>query len=140
MGKKAVSESIKWEIVAFKNENIKSNVQIAKIVGVSETCVRTTYKNYKLTKCVKDLPRSGRPKKTFIRDESFIFRKVREQPTLSLRNLASLYNENPSNKKVNRETIRRILTKKGIRSYYAFRKPLLTVRDMLRRRKWCKER
>ena len=38
------------------------------------------------------------------------------------------------------ETIRKVLKKQKINSYVALRKPLLTVKDRLKRRKWCKER
>ena len=41
---------------------------------------------------------------------------------------------------VNKDTVRKALKEKGIGSYTATRKPLLTLRDRIRRYKWCKER
>ncbi len=48
MVRKAISEELRWQIVAHLNEGIKSNREIAKLIGVSEKCVRTSKKNLEL--------------------------------------------------------------------------------------------
>ncbi|RNA04726.1 hypothetical protein BpHYR1_020098, partial [Brachionus plicatilis] len=73
--------------------------------------------------CSKELPRSGRPRKLTIRDESCIFRKVRINPKKSYRQLASDLSSKFPNVSVNKDT-----------------KPLLTALDRLKRLKRCKER
>ena len=45
MGKKAVREEVRWQIVAHLNEGVKNNKEIAQLLGVSDKCVRTTKKN-----------------------------------------------------------------------------------------------
>ena len=140
MVRKAISEELRWQIVAHLNEGIKSNREIAKLVGVSEKCVRTSKKNLELVGSPIELPRPGRVSKLSEKDKSALFREVRKEPTKSLRNLASEFNDCLQNSSVSYETVRKVLKAKGIGSYSATRKPMLTVRDRLRRMKWCKER
>ncbi|RNA09786.1 hypothetical protein BpHYR1_011470 [Brachionus plicatilis] len=55
-------------------KSTKSQQEIADLVGVSRKRVITTKRNYEKTPVVKELPRSGRPRKLTSRDESYIFR------------------------------------------------------------------
>ena len=73
MGAKKVSDATKWQIIGLKNGGNHSNVAIAKLVGVSDKCVRTTVKNMFLRNSVKDAPRSGRPPKMSNREKSVLF-------------------------------------------------------------------
>ncbi|RNA02130.1 hypothetical protein BpHYR1_005908 [Brachionus plicatilis] len=45
-----------------------------------------------------------------------------------------------SNRDISRETVRRVLAKKGFEFYSAVKKPLLTASDSTKRYKWIKER
>ena len=45
-----------------------------------------------------------------------------------------------NNRSIGRETVRRILLRKGICSYVAIRKSLLTIKDRIQRLKWCRQR
>ena len=92
MGKKSVSEGTKWKIVGIY-ENIKlSYREIAKRIGVSEFCVRSTLKKYKNNKQIKDLPRIGPPKKLSFRQERVIFRIAREHFKWSYQKIANEFN------------------------------------------------
>ncbi len=76
-------------------------------MGVSEKCVRTTIKNFKFqTVDVKNLPRLGQPLNLSYRDEHYIFRKVRENPRISLRNLRDDFNAAFPMQRICVETIR----------------------------------
>ena len=44
MGRKAVSESIKWQIVGLVKSKNHSSVEIGTLVGVFEFCVKKTMK------------------------------------------------------------------------------------------------
>ena len=77
MGTKPVDKSIKWQIIGLKKVGELSNVQIGKIVGVSEKCVRTTWKNYADSGDVADKSRSGRPKKFSEHVESYVVQIAR---------------------------------------------------------------
>lgn len=74
------------------------------------------------------------------RDENYIFREIRKNPTISNQQLATDFNSKSSNVSVSRETVRKMLIEKGLESHVAIRKPLLTAKDRLKRYKWCKER
>ena len=50
--------------------------------------MQTTLKNHELHNDVKDLPRLGRPLKLTSRDQSYLYRKVRQDPKISFRELA----------------------------------------------------
>ena len=117
MGKKAVSEEVRWQIVAHLNEGVKNNKEIAQLLGVSDKCVRTTKKNLELVGSPKELPRSGRPSKLTKKDKSCLFREVRREPTISLRNLAHQFSELAQQVSVNKDTVRKALKEKGIGSY-----------------------
>ncbi|RNA42751.1 hypothetical protein BpHYR1_021851 [Brachionus plicatilis] len=68
------------------------------------------------------------------------FRLVRKNPTTDYRQIASDFNSKFKEHKISKETVRRVLAKKGIESYSAVKKPLLTASDRTKRYKWCKER
>ncbi|RMZ97786.1 hypothetical protein BpHYR1_045716, partial [Brachionus plicatilis] len=58
----------------------------AKLSGVSPKCVSSTKKRYEETGSVSDRSRSGRPWKLTLRDENYIFREIRKDPSSSYHN------------------------------------------------------
>ena len=108
--------------------------------NVSLKFVQTTLKNHELHNDVKDLPSLVRPLKLTSRDQSYLYRKVRQDPKISYRELAEGFTNTPGNVIVSRWTVQRCLNKKGLDCYVAARKPLLRVSDRLKRLKWCRER
>ncbi|CAF1041977.1 unnamed protein product [Brachionus calyciflorus] len=140
MGKNKVTDNVKWQIVGLLKDGCKTQQEIAELVGVSQKCVSSIKKKHESTGQVSDLRRSGRPRKLNFRHESYIFREIRKNPTLSYINLAVDFNAKFSNVKVSKATIRRLLIKKGLESHTAVRKPLLTAEDRIKRYKWCKQR
>ena len=140
MGKKSISTETRWQIIGLYKSGTLSNIKIGEITNVSEKCVRTTIKNYENFGTANETPRSGRPEKFSDQDKRSIIMMSRKNPTLSLRNLATEFNNIQNNHSVSKDTIRRILHRRGIDSYVAQRKPLLRVTDRMKRKKWCKER
>jgi len=140
MGRKPVSLETRQQIIGLSKDETNSNVKIAKLVGVSEKCVRTTLANFKNFGSPIESPRPGRPKATTPRDEKWICRQARVNPKISYRNLADEFNSWSSEGTVSKDTVRKILKSSGINSYIATRKPLLSIKDRLKRRRWCKER
>ena len=96
-------------------------------------------KNHELHYDVKDLLRPGRPLKLTSNDQSYLYRKVRQDPKISYRQLAQGFTNTPANVSVSRWTVQSCLNKKGLDCYVAARKPLLRVLDCLKRIKWCRE-
>ena len=138
MVRKSISSETRWKIIGLYQAGTLNNCQIADKANVSEKCVRTTIWNFKNTGTANETPKSG--KKFSDQDQRSIIIKSRQNPSLSLRNLAAEFNSIKNEHTVSRETVRRILHNRGIDSYVAQRKPLLRVSDRIKRRKWCKER
>lgn len=140
MPRKSVSNEVKWQIIGLLKDKTKTNVEIADLCEVSEKCVRTTKKNYSLTKNVKNLPRSGRPGKLSDKDKDWLFMQVRKTPDISYRDLAKMFSAKFKNKRVCANTVRKVISDRKLGSYVATKKPLLRPIDLVRRRNWCKER
>ncbi|RNA20721.1 hypothetical protein BpHYR1_017426 [Brachionus plicatilis] len=58
-----VTNEVRCQIIGLLKEKTKSNREIAKLVGVSEKCVRTTRKNNDIYGTPKESTRPWRPKK-----------------------------------------------------------------------------
>jgi transposase len=140
MGKKSVSIQVRERIVGLSLDPSNSNRDIGDLVGVSEKCVRTTLKNHKKIGSARESPRSGRPPALSPSDENWIYRQVRRDPKISIRNLTTEFNSSYPDNRVSHGTVAKALKKKQIGSYSAIRKPLLSVMDRLKRKKWCKDR
>ena len=139
MGTKIVNKSIKWQIIGLKRAGELSNVQIGRIVGVSEKCVRTTWKNYVDSGVVADKKCCGRPKKFNEKVERHVVRIARKNPRFSTLDISRSLNETKE-MGITKMTVSRILRKNNLNIYTALRKPLLRPLDRIRRRKWCTER
>ena len=140
MGRKAVSTETRSQIIGLSKDQTKSNREIARLVAVSEKCVRTTLYNNSIGLGPCESRRAGRPRKLDLRLENRIFRLARRYPKMSLKNLAITVSDSSSGFKICGESVRLALLKKGMRSYSAVRKPLLTLKHRLKRIHWCKER
>ena len=93
MGQKSVCSEIKWQVIGMAKTKNHTNLQMGKILHVSEYCVQKTIKTWELTKDVSDMPRTGRPSKLSKRDKSGIFRMSRENPRLSYKKLAQIFQQ-----------------------------------------------
>ncbi|RNA02411.1 Transposable element Tc3, partial [Brachionus plicatilis] len=77
MGKKKVFSPLKWQIVGLLKSGDKKQNEIANMLE---------------TGTVSDRSRSGRPRKLTFRDENYIFREIRKDPTSSYQKLATDFN------------------------------------------------
>ena len=102
MGRKAVSEKVRWQIEGLLKDKTKSQREIARMCKVLLKCVKTTLKNHELHNDVNDLPRLGRPLKLTSRDQSYLNRKVRQDPKISYREFAEGFTTTPGNVSVSR--------------------------------------
>jgi hypothetical protein len=68
MGRKAVSDEIKWQIVGLHKARKHSNL-IAEICKVSRTCVDSTIQKWLSDKNINDRARSSRPRITAERQD-----------------------------------------------------------------------
>jgi transposase len=127
MPRKSISNASRAMIIGLTLDKSNSNRKIAKIVGVSEKCVRTTRKNFEMTGHTKELPRPGRIEKLTKRDKSSILKIVKKNPKLSFRDISREFNTKFKNHTVSVTTIRKFLKNINIGAFSEFRKPLLTV-------------
>ncbi|KAG1664956.1 putative glycosyltransferase STELLO1 [Nymphon striatum] len=81
--KKSLSEVQRGQIVALHNEGL-SERKIAAKLKVSKTAVHQSIKKFKQYGSYKDLHRSGRPRKTTIRDDCLMKRIVTRSPLSSI--------------------------------------------------------
>ncbi|RNA19591.1 hypothetical protein BpHYR1_042757 [Brachionus plicatilis] len=119
MGQK---KSQRWQIIGFLKYQTKTEREIAELVGVLQKCENTTKRNFQATSRVNN------------------FENYKGHPTTSYRQIAADFNSKFKEHKISRESVRRVLAKKGIESYSAVKKLLLIVSDRTKRYKWCKER
>ena len=99
IGRKAVSENIKWQIIGLVKSKNHINVEIGKLVGVPEFCLQKKGNTSELTDDT-NMPFSGRPSKLSDRDKSSIFRTSKENPRLINKKLAQIFNQFFSNQNV----------------------------------------
>jgi len=136
-GRQSIDDSIRYQIVALSATGL-SNRAVGDQLNVSEKCVRTTLSNNKTYGAPLPLKSPGRPRKLGYRDENWIYRKVRMEPSISNQEIAHQFNKNHQEQSVSRDTIRRALKRRGISTYVATRKPRLKPSDRIKRRAWCK--
>ncbi|RNA36668.1 hypothetical protein BpHYR1_010655 [Brachionus plicatilis] len=73
MGKKSVTNEVRCQIIGLLEDKTKSNREIAKLVGESEKCVRTTRKNNDIYRTPNESTRPGRPRKLIYREQNSLF-------------------------------------------------------------------
>ena len=125
-------------VLKLINEDF-THADVGKYVGVSRLCITRFLERYRRRETVENLPRSGRPPTTSLRDDRHILRVVKSNRRRSLREITSIVN-NDLSLPVSSQTIRRHLRACGYRRC-KIRKTLMIARvKRLRRLSWCKAR
>ena len=105
---------------------------LAEEFGVSPRTIYRIKRQYDETGSVETRPRSGRPEKLSEREKRRIVRAAIKEPRLTLEELAQ------SNQiQASKNTIRKCLKERSIKSYVAPRKPFLTKKQRRERFLWC---
>jgi transposase len=125
MGKKAsLNETQRAQIVILCKEG-QSERQISEKLSVSKTAVHQAIMKFKKSGLYCDQKRSGRPRKTTMRDDHLIRRIAVRSPMSSCKKIRSALLQKGTD--VHRSTVSRRLTKEfGLKSHKPARKPLLT--------------
>ncbi|XP_065671952.1 uncharacterized protein LOC136089792 [Hydra vulgaris] len=132
MGKRRITQGERWQIIAHIKEGTKNNREIARVIGVSEKCVRTTKQNFLYAGGASEKTRPRRPLSTTRKEDSALFRAVRANPRISYKEWTTEFNTT-RNTSISQSTVRRILIKYKIGVYSALKKPLLRQYDKQRR-------
>ena len=137
MGKKSITDAIRWQIVAYFKLDFKKS-KIVELLKISYTCVSTTISDWLSTGNVKERNRRGRPRTTSAKDDSVLFRLTRKDPNRSFLDLNQLWSVNGT-QIASPSTVRRRLLEFGIESHTAVDRPSLTKAHMAKRLLWCEE-
>lgn len=114
----------------------KSLRKVAITYQCSYVAAKKIFDKYNITKDVKDLPKTGRPSKTSEREKREIVRKSKKNPFWSA---GYLKNECLTTNPVSVSTVRRVLHKFNLFGRKSARKPLLSKRQKLNRKRWCEQ-
>jgi len=140
MGKNKITKEKRWEILGLIKAGGFSNRKIAKMLEISVKCVRTTRANYETLGSPLEKSRKGRGTKLSYRKERWLYRLSRKHSRWSYKDMADEFNQTFKRSSITRYTVRNVLKRFKIMTYLAIRKPMLTVRDRLKRLKWAKQR
>ena len=115
----------------------RSQRQVARSFGISQSTVSALVDSYQATGHVKDRPRSGRPRATSAATDGYIRRSAlrqRDISTLEIQNDIARQGNRP----VTAQLVRNRLRSSGIRSRRPARKPMLTDLHKQCRLQWAR--
>lgn len=135
MGRKRVSQETKNEIIGMMKAG-KGPTEIGRLLKISTNCASQTIKKYKLNGNVKDLKRSGRPRKTSVHCDRLIFKLARQDPRASAKKIAQNINPTLENQ-ISSRTVNNRLLERDLISYAATKKPRLNRQDKINRLNFC---
>ena len=119
-------------IIKYHNENMK-NVQIATLIGCSESTVRNVVKRWKETGTLKTKTGRGRKPMLNQRDTRRLMRIVKKNRRATIGEIRSELGQC-----ISECTLRRRLYKIGMRAMKAVRKPFISKRHSRTRLTWCR--
>jgi len=135
--RKSVSMAIRNLAIDKANENM-SYSEIADMLHLPKSTVGYIVKKWKNGKGVKDLPRSGAPKKTTAREDKLIIRKSTSDPNKDAVQICTEMSAEYG-LKVSANTIRRRLDAAGLSARVPVKKPLIRTKNRRIRLNFAKE-
>lgn len=118
------------KVLIIKSLKTKSPAEVADIFNVSKRQVERIRKRFEETGEVHDRPRSGRPRKTTVREDRLLVRQSRASPFSTAAELQ--YNWSPETP-VSTRTVCRILSHSGLNGRISAQKPALNRRQLKNR-------
>ena len=112
--------------------------QIETVSGANEQAQNRIWAKYQKTGSVKDLPRSGRPRKTSEREDRHMELTVARNPKINATYMAKKLVPGFCQKRVTRWTVARRLREFGFGAHVAAKKPLLSYDNICKRLEWAK--
>lgn len=138
MGRKAELSEAKRSAILALQKNGSSYREIAKLLKVSYSAVKSTVDRYKQGLGIKSRKRVGRPRKTNAKQDKQIVLKSKRNRFKTARDIRSdLIDSN--NIEVSVSTIQRRLRSAGLNGRVATKKPLLRKVNKLKRLAWAKK-
>lgn len=118
------------KVLIIKSLKTKSPAEVADIFNVSKRQVERIRKRFEETGEVHDRPRSGRPRKTTVREDCLLVRQSRASPFSTA---AELHNNWSPETPVSTRTVCRILSRSGLNGRISAQKPALNRRQLKNR-------
>lgn len=112
--------------------------KIEELSGANKQAQDRIWSKYKKLGSVKDLPRTGRPRKTSEREDRHMELTVARNPKINARYLAKRLVPSFCQKPVSRWTVGRRLREFGFGAHVAAKKPLLSYANICKRLEWAK--
>lgn len=122
MSRKVYSTDIRQKIVEMFGRNVNQK-SISELLDIPKSVVSRIIKRYQERGSVETAHRSGRPRKSSLRDDIRVFRTIKSNPFLSARQIQQEVLPTVSSR-----TIQRRLVEKGMLSRRPAKKPLLKAR------------
>ena len=119
-----ISEAQKWQIIGMHTTGMSFKA-IGRPMGYHYTVVSRLVRKHTQTNNVKDLPRSGRPRVTYDRDDRALQRLVRRMPFATSPVLKQCW---LPNRRLSTRTVRNRLQSSGLKSRRVIKRLLLADR------------
>ena len=134
---KELSKEERIRIIVYHEEGL-SQVKIAEKMGISRKGVQTTLQRYEETGGVDNRRRSGRSRKTTIREDRKIRRTSLSDRKLTAPQITAEFNKS-AQQPISVSTTKRRLQKFGLIGRVAARKPLLSAINKKKRLTWARK-
>ena len=133
MVRRRISEAQRWQIIGMHTTGMSFKA-IVRQMGYHYTVVSRLVRKHTQTNKVKDLPRSGRPRETYDRDDRALQRLVRWMSFAT----SPVFKQNwLPNRRLSTRTVRNRLKSAGLKSKRLIKRPLLADRHRRSRLAWC---
>lgn len=134
-----VSEATREHVIALKSHTTKLNNEIAAQLGIHHSTVTNIWKKWLETGSTKPYQgaRMGPPSKLTEKEKRVIVREAKKDPKATSKEIQ--HASGVIGNKVSTRTIRRVLTRSGLKTYRPIKKPLLTKKHRQMRLKWARE-
>lgn len=126
-----LSLELRGRIVGMAQAN-KTSREIGEELGIPHTTVAYAIRRFKENGSNNDRPRSGRPALLTERSKNLLGRVTKTNRFGALKDIS---NQLPV--EISRQTTKRALNERGLNHHVAAKKPLITVRNIQRRKDWC---
>jgi len=134
-----IEEKSRYAAIILREEGYSLREIAQKLGFKSDSTVRTILDRYKETGLVKDRYRCGRPKISNDRNNRILIRLMKQNRKLSSTELAKQWIID-GNVLASPRSVRRVLHDNGYVWRSACKKPRLSSKQKIARKKWCKER
>ena len=126
-----LSTEKRWKVIALHKTGMSCN-EIARNLRASRSAVQGIVRKHRETASVLDRPGRGRKKMTTSREDRLLIRAALANRKATAAQLVEVVHKS-SGKRLSCTTVKARLTKVGLKSRRAARKPLLTKKNRLKR-------